>query len=262
MFGSEATPRGHSSAIHYALQLNIYARLLEQNYGMRIGSMWLGVLHPGRGPPPPASGIRRGRRKEGGRGEAPRGGPGEGAGHGGPAPLPGGGLPAPEQCSAPAPPEHRPGLVRTPAAGGERRPDGRAVPGPRRPPRPQRWGSGGGGSVGWLVGWLVRSPHLQVPSAPMGSGIWSSRSGAGRIFFKETPVFFPTGCRLFFKMFPGMEQIPNFYGGPNQPFPLLANTINLRLARLGGHSFLAVLFFAITKCRFLKLPFYSIFYLK
>ena len=35
-----------ASGTHYALQLNLYCRVLESHYGLRIGSMWLGVFHP------------------------------------------------------------------------------------------------------------------------------------------------------------------------------------------------------------------------
>ena len=31
---------------HYCLQLNIYAHVLESEYGMTVSSMYLGVVHP------------------------------------------------------------------------------------------------------------------------------------------------------------------------------------------------------------------------
>ena len=31
---------------HYCLQLNIYAHILETEYGVRISGMFLGVVHP------------------------------------------------------------------------------------------------------------------------------------------------------------------------------------------------------------------------
>jgi len=36
----------HCTSAHYALQLNIYAKLLEDTYGWKVGGLWLGILHP------------------------------------------------------------------------------------------------------------------------------------------------------------------------------------------------------------------------
>lgn len=46
-----------------ALQLNLYARILEQKYGVRVAGLWIGVMHAAQAPggwapdPPPWNGL-------------------------------------------------------------------------------------------------------------------------------------------------------------------------------------------------------------